>query len=227
MALMAPAGCLSLHDARPALESQRDAVERLARAGEEDAGLLRAQAEALIAVRRTMLTGSIHRSFIARGYLSGAGEADSARLETDLADPAVGNALIDDIRAGRLTPQGAAMLLGDYALAARMATRRGTRLELLARLGAVRQFDELAAALLRALDERAAAVRSIARDALESSGALLDASARAPGLDDAGASAARVLWERAVLARIDDEAERRLASELIEDLLAPNEEPRP
>jgi len=212
--------CVPMRSAEPVLTHQRKAIVRLAAVQRADALLLRTQSEGHLAIQRALLLGSIHRSFIARGYLSSGTEADAGALRADIADPTVSNALTDDVRAGRLSADDAVLLLTDYALAARMTTDRAPRDAILARLGAVRRFDEASAELLGALDGRAADARALADEALASSDALLSASRADFSLDAPGDAAARVLWERLVLSRIDDPADRAAAAELLTDLLA-------
>jgi len=200
----------------PTLEHQRRALDRLNAAHTADLALLAAQLDSAIEVRRTLLIGRIERRLIDRGYFTG-DAPDTRQLASDLADPAITNELLADIRRGRLTEPQAAEILHNLALASRMSgdDARAIRDTMLSRLGAVRQFDQAATDLRAAMQARARSVALLFADLGESSDALGRYAAFSPN----HAEPASLLWDRAVLAHIDDPAKRQAASDLLAQLL--------
>ncbi len=200
----------------PTLEHQRGALDRLSTAYTADLALLAAQLDSAIEVRRTLLIGRIERRLIERGYFTDDGP-DPQQLATDLADPATTNELLADIRQGRLTEPQAAEILHNLARASGMTgdDGRAMRDSILSRLGAVRHFDQAATDLRAAMQARARSVALLFADLNESSDALNRYAALSPN----HAEPASLLWDRAVLAHIDDPAKRQAASDLLNQLL--------
>jgi len=200
----------------PTLEHQRRALDRLNTAYTADLALLAAQLDSAIEVRRTLLIGRIERRLIERGYFTDDGPG-TQQLASDLANPAITNELLADIRQGRLTEPQAAEILHNLARASGMTgdDGRAMRDSILSHLGAVRQFDQAATDLRAAMQARARSVALLFADLNESSDALGRYAAFSPN----HAEPASLLWDRAVLAHIDDPAKRQAASELLTQLL--------
>ncbi len=209
----------------PTVGFERQAARLLAEANAQDQDLIHRLLLAQLHSARTLLLGRIHREIISHGYINADGAAASHVLEGDLALQAPPSALAAEVRAGHMTLGEARLFLEDYALASRMSDRGETSRAMLARLGPVRRHDEMAAALERALAERADAIRRLFAE-LESAGTALDRYATpspAPGsaARAAGASIAPLL----IAAHVRDPQRRieigHALNELMESVLEP------
>lgn len=222
LALAASAGCVSPPPASigATLAAQNAAAERLGVAYAEEHALLRAQVEALVAVRRVVLLGGLHRELLARGYLSPALEPVPDALDRDLPDAGVNTTLAREVRAGAMTRDQASAWLGDYALALKMSGGEGIREAMLGRLGPARALEMAAESLRAALDARREEMRALFAD-LDASGLALERfSSFRPAPAGGGTAAARESLGRLVIDRLSD-PEKRAAAQVALDLLFP------
>lgn len=213
-------GCVPPRSLSPTLEAQRAAVDAIHASYDTDLALLRAQLDAALAVRRTFLLGRIDRELVDAGYLDAAELGDA--LRADLADPAISNAVVDDLRAGRLSVAEAERLIADYRAAETLSDAVCERIrgELLNRLGVVREFDASVAAVRGAMVDHTADIAWLFQEAGQSSEVLRAYAGQSPRLPNALASNAPELWSRAVLSRISDPERRAAAEKLLADLLS-------
>ena len=221
-------GCIAPADKDRVAEAQLDAMVRLRGAYAEDLAALRAAIGALARVSELTRRTGIEADLVDR-YVTPTGAADLAAFDAALAllagEPAP-DALVAEVRAGLMTPDAARDWLSDYALAWRMTAGAEARDRLLAGLTPVRDLDAAHAALLSALDERAAAVQRLFADALASADALAQARALEHELLDPVRGRLAGVWRDRVLARVTDPESRRLIETVLADF-APDLVPTP
>ena len=212
-------GCVESGAAREVAGAQQQTITALASAYAADLALLNDLLGRVLAAQRVILLGELHREMLSRGYLTVEFEADLDRLRDDLGDASVANALVNEVRVGRMSAAQAEVFLVDYALSVRMSDGGRARDTMLARLAVVSDHDASSTALMGALSAHADDVGGLLEDA--------DANARAIGEfaafeRDAGAyseQTIRAIWDRAVLSGVDDAAERAAAERLIDRVL--------
>ncbi len=215
-------GCVPPRSLSPTIESQRESIAAIRASYEADLSLLASQLDAAIASRRMLLLGRIDRQIVERDYLSA--ELAGAPLRNDLADAAISNAIIDDIRDGLLTLGGADQLLADYRAAESLTEPLGqeVRTRLIERLRIIRDFDATAASLRIAMADHAADIAWLFEESGRATDAIGSYAAQRPRLPQAVVTNAPDLWSRLVLARITDPTKRAAAEQLLADLLALN-----
>lgn len=153
-------GCVSPKLVEPMAANQIAITAELGARHMGAMSLIRRQTATLAEVQRIAIAGDAHRSLISAGYLIGAPptfEVDTARLADDVHDPTRSNALLNEIRTGRMGVDGAAAWLTDYAAA--IGLGRGAALvdQMLAELQPVASHDAAVAATLAAIDAAAEA----------------------------------------------------------------------
>lgn len=162
--LGAMAACVRPAELRPVLADQSEAIRRLTESGRAAIAANRAMAEAALRSARVDLVRSIELSIGEAGYATTAG-ADLEKFRADLADASVTNAIVGEVRLGRMTAPRMEALLRDWATSWKLAEGRPVRDALIGRLAPVERFDADAALLLEAIDRAAAHQRTLAAEA--------------------------------------------------------------
>lgn len=190
--------CVRPEQARPVIGYQHEAIllmrDRLAKAG----ALLEQQVASAIAARRVLLAGEIHRSFISAGYIEELPPNSVpvvSKFQADVvADPPVENALVAEVRAGRLTVVTAGHWLADYVLATNMVDADAAKDRQISKLLVVEDFDRVSALALDAVRQSNAENARLSAEALDLNDSLRQfAEARYYGFEIADTASASIL----------------------------------
>jgi hypothetical protein len=195
--LMVPlAGCSPAREAGPVIEVQREAAETLARRSVRDAIALRGATEALLDVRRAALIARL----------------ETAALEASFAGEPVEIDGWSDARAAQWLERFSAAI-----------DDGPVRRDLVQSLPPVAAFDDDAAALLEALDDRNAQTAALLADLLAST-AVVDAAVTGETNGLSPIDLLREVYEQELRDRIDDPDKREAVDRIVSRLLgAPTE----
>lgn len=155
LAAMIP-GCTAPKAAQPVAQSNLTGIDLIAQRHQAALILLAKSTDSTLRIRRVTTAGDAHRSLILAGYLGGpsATIANLDALMEDLTTDTTGNALIDTVNSGSLTPEQATAWLSAYA-SARATGNRDMADDLLAALDPVAAFDEIADAIRESIAQAA------------------------------------------------------------------------
>ncbi|MBX3352265.1 MAG: hypothetical protein KF684_04970 [Phycisphaeraceae bacterium] len=190
--LGALAGCVDPGANRPVLENQGAIIARLETSYAHDLAAVRSLASSLLDAQRERLVASIELDLVANTL------------------DASGNA-----------PDDARPWLADFAALLRTGAPTELRRAALASHTSLRAFDDAAAALLDALDARAAGIAALFTELRANHAALADAAGASVDLSLASREAATLVWRETVLAGIDDPDARAAAQRLLDRVLNP------
>lgn len=153
------AACTAPPALAPVVANQGALQARLAGSYAVDLGLLRSLASSNLAAQRAILVGDIEREIIRTDWIDySKGTFSAPKFAADLATPDKINAVLEDVRAGRLGEDRAMTWLSDYAGVERLSDPRGRRAAMIASLGRVVTFDRASSDLLGAIDAHSARV---------------------------------------------------------------------
>lgn len=200
--------------------NQRVTIARLAESYGRDLALLNDLLARAMASRRVLLLGELHRELLTHGYITPGSDAETAHLDDDLADAGADNALLREVRTGRMRGEEARAFLADYALVLRLNDGGASRDRMLARLAPIAEHDRAAASLMNAMTSHADRVATLLGDADANAAVIAEFGAAGPSIDDFGEHTIREVWARTVLRAIDDEPRRKAAERLLERVLA-------
>lgn len=213
-------GCAPNTMVREVAADQARTIAAIDAAWNRDLVLLGDLLDASLAWRRTMLLGEAHRGLLSAGYITPGLEVDAARFDADLGDASTNNALLEEVRTGRLSADEARAFLRDYALVLRMSDGDARRNELLARLAPIVRHDEAAHALRASLARHAARANELLADARAGGEAVSRFADMDAGMDAFSRGMIREVWAQQVLGEIDDTARREAAARLLDRVLA-------
>lgn len=219
LAGLSTGACVGPRDKAPVAQFQLEATRRLAAQYAGDLGALRTLATALLDIRAET-TRSVIEAAILNRYVRPSGEADTDALRNAIASGADTNGadpLLDEVRAGRFTPEEAAAWLEDFALAWRMHAGVEVRAKLVAGLQPMKEMASARQALLDSLDAHSADVARLASDALASGAALSRAGALEREFLDPSQEALRRFWRDTILADVREPETRRLLESVVSD----------
>lgn len=200
--------------------NQRVTIARIAESYGQDLALLNDLLSRAMASRRVLLLGELHRELLTHGYITPGSDPEMTRLDADLGDADADNALLREVRAGRMRAEEARAFLADYALVLRLGDGGVLRDRMLARLAPIAEHDRAAASLIDAMTAHADRVATLLEDADANASAIASFGALEPGIDAFGEQTIREVWARTVLRAIDDEPRRDAAERLLGRVLA-------
>ncbi len=203
-------GCAAPASAGAVSANQIAATSVVAKAYADEHVLLVKTTSTILAARRADLVSSIYVSFAKDGFITPEG-ADPAKFAKALGDPANQNALVLEVRDGRMTQTAAGAFLDDFAKSAALSDSAGYRRAAIEKLGPVVAYDSAARSLLAALDARRASVQRV-YDSISADAAAL-AALSAPGSPDA--AGAVVAASGGLVALIPDPAQRDAVAALL------------
>jgi hypothetical protein len=216
LAVFGAVGCMRPDAIAPTLDHQRVGVAALTESYGHDLQLLRELVEHILAQRRVLLAGELHREFVRSGYIVAGPAADVDAFVRDCADAKAETTLVHAVRDGRMTKQQAQDFLLDYALAMRLSDSRGLRLHMLAELEPLQAHDAAASDTLHALQHHVETTASLLHELHASNSVLQTFASAVPTVTAPARSDIEVLLRRTVLTQIeDDERRERAAAALI------------
>ena len=208
-ATLSLAGCVTPNTAAPVAAQHVLVTNRVAESYAADLALQHALVANTAAALRTTLLGTVHRELIVAGYIvPPLYSVDAAKFDADLADASKSNALVREVRDGRLTRAQAVAWLNDYAAIQTVPSAADLRRAMLGRLGPLRQFDADTEAAFAALRARAASVADLLAAASADAEALRDFAEAKYLAQDAAQGLAGSLWHRLLVSRFQDPAKR-------------------
>lgn len=184
----------------------------------EDLKLERELLERVLAIRETMVRRSILIDL--DEFLSPADEFDAGLLDASLRNVATDNALVSEIRSGRMTIDEAKRLLGDHAQSSRLSAELRLSIEnrITSRFVLMQEVAQQREEVLNALSARVDAVSRLSEEIKQSAEALQPVfdGAVSPLYPMRAVNMREVLTTAAQL--IDDRAVREALQQTIDDL---------
>lgn len=211
-------GCVSPKTAEPLAQHNQVAVQNLAETYGRDLALLRMSIVDRVKLGMVHELGDAHRSLVAAGYVLG-GEASPDKLDADLADPEKSNALLDEVRLGRMSVDGAKAWLSDYAALQRASNSKPLTDAMLAQLAGPSAWAAQANAALEAFDKHAAAVVENIADVRGNADALVEFAGAKYVLQEFLEAEGKQAWSWAVTSNLKDPAKKEESEQLFSDLI--------
>ena len=190
----------------------------IANAYEEELKLERELVERVFAIREVVTRRSILIDL--DEFVSPTDQVDFDLLDSGLRDSSTKNALVSEIRSGRMTIDEAKRLLGDHAQSARLSAELRLLIDgrITRRFAAIQEIERERENVLKALAARREAVSRLSGEMKQLAGALHPASDRAPSPFYPAGSVKLQELLTAATDLIDDQAVREALHRTIDDL---------
>lgn len=219
-------GCVQPKAAQPVAESNAKLVSALGDAYLGDLIAFRASVNRSLEAESIVVVGDIHRSLLVAGYVGSDG-AKPEKFNDDLPLPEKKNALLNEVRLGRLSKEAAAQWLNDYATLMKASNGKPVRDRMILTLAEGQEFTDARDALLAAFEQHFNRVAETVKQSRAGADSIVAFTSARYELQDLASSQVEKLWTSNVSARLkDNPGAKARADELLALVLGKEASPK-